>query len=115
MMRMIDVYLKHTHANLWSSAQPGVHMPPSASALFRSLASAHHTCRKATNVSLDAALLAEAKALRINVSQAAEAGLSRAVAEQRAELWLAANREALESSNAYVEAHGLPLARHRQF
>jgi antitoxin CcdA len=41
--------------------------------------------------------------------------LSQAVAEKRAELWLAANREALESSNAYVEAHGLPLARHRQF
>lgn len=90
-------------------------MPPSASALFRSLATAHHTCRKATNVSLDAALLAEAKSLRINVSQAAEAGLSQAVSEKRAELWLAANREALDSSNAYVDAHGLPLARHRQF
>lgn len=29
-----------------------------------------------------------------------------------ADAWLAENREALESSNAYVEAHGLPLAMH---
>lgn len=28
----------------------------------------------------------------------------------RSELWLAANREALESSNAYVEQNGLPLS-----
>jgi len=71
--------------------------------------------RKATNVSLGEALLAEAKSLRINISQAAEAGVARAVAEKRAELWLEANREALESSNAYVEEHGLPLARYRSF
>jgi antitoxin CcdA len=114
-MRVNHTTFTHVRANLNASTQPGVRMPPSASALFRSLAAAHQTCRKATNVSLDAALLAEAKALRINVSQAAEAGLSHAVAEKRAELWLTANREALESSNAYVEAHGLPLARHRQF
>jgi antitoxin CcdA len=61
-------------------------------------------------VSLGATLLSEAKALNINVSQAAAAGLARAVAEKRAELWLEANRQALESSNAYVERHGLPLA-----
>ena len=73
------------------------------------------TARKATNVSLNTALLTEAKSLRINVSQAAEAGLARAVAEKRAELWLAANREALDSSNAFIEKNGLPLAHHRKF
>lgn len=71
--------------------------------------------RKATNVSLGADLLAEAKALRINISQAAEAGLAQAVAARRAELWLQANLDALESSNDYVARHGLPLAVHRQF
>lgn len=71
--------------------------------------------RKATNVSLNEALLAEAKALRINISQAAEAGVARALAEKRAQLWLESNREALESSNAYVEKTGLPLARYREF
>lgn len=73
------------------------------------------TIRKATNVSLGEALIIEAKALRINISQAAEAGVSRAVAEKRAELWLAANREALDSSNAYIEQNGLPLAGYRGF
>lgn len=43
--------------------------------------------RKATNVSLAEPLLAEAKQLRINISQAAEAGVAKAVAERRAELW----------------------------
>lgn len=71
--------------------------------------------RKATNVSLGEALLNEAKSLHINISQAAEAGLAHAVAERRAELWLEANREALESSNAYVEQNGLPLAAYRSF
>lgn len=73
------------------------------------------TTRKATNVSLDEAILAEAKALHINVSQAAEAGVALAVADKRAELWLQANREALDSSNAYVEQNGLPLVHHRNF
>lgn len=71
--------------------------------------------KAATNVSLGEALLAEAKALRINISQAAEAGVAHAVAKRRAELWLEANLEALDSSNAYVEQQGLPLARYRGF
>ena len=71
--------------------------------------------KKATNVSKAEPLLAEAKALRINISQAAEAGLARAVAEKRAELWLQENREAIKSSNAYVEKHGLPLEKFRTF
>lgn len=71
--------------------------------------------RKATNVSLNEVLLTEAKALRINISQAAEAGVAQAVAERRTALWLEANREALESSNRWVEENGLPLARYRGF
>jgi antitoxin CcdA len=71
--------------------------------------------RKSTNVTLTVALVDEAKALGVNLSQAAEVGVADAVARKRAEVWLAENREALESSNAYVEAQGLPLARHRNF
>lgn len=73
------------------------------------------TTRKPTNISLPETLLSEARALRINLSQAAEAGLVRAVAERRAELWKNENRDALESSNRFVEQHGLPLARYRSF
>ena len=48
--------------------------------------------KRATNISLAESLLAEAKQLRINISQAAEAGVARAVAEKRAELWVAENQ-----------------------
>lgn len=71
--------------------------------------------RRATNVSINAQLLAEARELEVNISRAAEQGLRASIAERRAELWLAANRAALESSNAYVEQHGLPLAQYRGF
>lgn len=71
--------------------------------------------KRATNVSLPEDLLAEAKALRINISQAAESGVAQAITRARSELWLAENQEAIESSNAYVEKHGLPLAKYRMF
>jgi antitoxin CcdA len=73
------------------------------------------SARKATNLTLDAALLAEAKALSVNVSRAAETGIAAAVRAEKERLWLEENREALESSNAYVKEHGLPLAKYRMF
>lgn len=76
---------------------------------------AAQSAKRATNVSLSQSLLEEAKDLQINVSRAAEQGLAQAVAERRAALWLEENKAALDSSNAYVEAHGLPLAKYRQF
>lgn len=74
-----------------------------------------NTSKKATNVSLAEPLLAEARELRINISQAAEAGVAKAVAEKRAELWLAENAQAFECWNEYVEKNGLPLAKYRSF
>jgi len=71
--------------------------------------------RKPTNLSLDASLLAEAKALKVNLSRAAEDGLRNAVAIAKAVQWKAENAEALQSSNAYVKKHGLPLEKYRQF
>jgi antitoxin CcdA len=66
--------------------------------------------KKATNVSL-----AEAKALCINVSQAAEADLAKAVADKRAKLWVKENLKAFDCWNAYVEKNGLPLDKYRSF
>jgi antitoxin CcdA len=71
--------------------------------------------RKSTNLSLDARLIAEAKNLDINISRVAEQGIAQAVAEEKARLWKIENREALETWNKYVEEHGLPLAKYRQF
>lgn len=71
--------------------------------------------RKATNISLDAGLLTDARALKINLSRAAEEGVRRAVDKARAEAWLVQNAEALKSSNRFVEDNGLPLAPYRPF
>lgn len=71
--------------------------------------------RKPTNLSLDATLLTEAKALKVNLSRAAEDGVRSAVAAAKAAQWKTANAAALRSSNAYVEKHGLPLDAYRQF
>jgi antitoxin CcdA len=66
-------------------------------------------------VSLRESLLDEAKELGVNISQACERGLEAQVREARAQQWLDENREALESSNAYVARRGLPLRRYRKF
>ena len=71
--------------------------------------------RRAANISLDAAILTEAKALRINISRACEEGLEAHIGRVRYEAWLAENGPALESSNAYAETEGLPLADLRRF
>lgn len=68
-----------------------------------------------TNVTLDAELVAEAKALGVSISQASQKGLEQAVKKVRSERWLEENREALESSNAWLAANGLPLAKYRLF
>lgn len=70
---------------------------------------------RATNLSLNAALVDEAKELGVNISLAAAQGLEQAVKQARAERWLEENRRALESSNEWMEANGLPLADLRLF
>jgi antitoxin CcdA len=74
-----------------------------------------HAPRRATNVSLNETIVAIAQSLEINISQAAENGIERAIAEKQIELWLLENKAAMESANAYVTKHGLPLTAHRQF
>ncbi len=69
--------------------------------------------RKPTNLSLDSALLAEARALDVNLSRAAESGIKAEVAKAAKAAWQEENRAALESSNDHVKEHGLPLDGHR--
>ncbi|MCO5151873.1 MULTISPECIES: type II toxin-antitoxin system CcdA family antitoxin [unclassified Shinella] len=73
------------------------------------------TIRKPTNLTLDPSLLMEARSFGINLSEAAEAGLRRAVADAKARAWQRENADALASSNAWTEAHGSPLDQYRQF
>jgi antitoxin CcdA len=71
--------------------------------------------RRATNVTLPVELLAQARALGLNVSQACENGLKAEIARSQATRWVEENRGALASSNAYVERNGLPLSEFRRF
>jgi len=71
--------------------------------------------KRAANVSIDAELLSQAKALDINLSRTLEQSLRSAVAEAKAERWQADNAEAIAAYNRWVAQHGLPLARYRQF
>lgn len=71
--------------------------------------------KRATNLSIDKELLSEARHYKINISRAAEIGIAQALAAAKSMDWKEENRAALQSSNAYVEANGLPLDRYRQF
>lgn len=70
---------------------------------------------KPTNLSLDPALVEEARAPGVDVSRAAEAGLTEALRRAQAEAWLAENAEAVRSSSEGVERNGLPLEAQRLF
>ncbi len=67
--------------------------------------------KKATNLSLDQELMKEARALGVNISQAAEAGVRKALQEA----WVEENRESLEAWGKWVEENGLPLEKYRMF
>ena len=71
--------------------------------------------RRATNVSLRSDLIDDARRLNINISQACERGLEEQVRKSLREAWLEENLESLEAWNVWVEEHGIPLAKYRQF
>ena len=71
--------------------------------------------RRSTSLTLDRALLDEARALGVNVSRAAEAGVHEAVRAARTAAWRHENAEAIAEYNAWVETDGVPLAEHRKF
>lgn len=71
--------------------------------------------KKATNVSLSADLVDEAKQLGINVSEACQTGLAAQVKKAREAVWKEENRAAIDSWNDYIRKNGLPLAKYRQF
>jgi antitoxin CcdA len=71
--------------------------------------------RRATNVTLPESMVAQAKALGINISQACEAGLAAQVKAAREKQWLEENREAIGYWNEKMEREGLILAKYSVF
>ena len=62
--------------------------------------------KKATNLSADPGLLAEARDYGINLSRVFQTALVAEVKAERARRWLEGNREAIESYNRNIEEHG---------
>lgn len=71
--------------------------------------------RRSTSLTLDRRLLDEARELGVNVSRAAEEGVSQAVRAARAQRWQQENAAALDEYNAFIDANGVPLAEFRKF
>lgn len=71
--------------------------------------------KRRVNLLLDADTVEHARALGLNMSQLVSRALAAEVKAEQGRRWEQENRAALESSNAWVERHGLPLARYRLF
>lgn len=62
--------------------------------------------RRSVNLTISADVLAAAKALELNASQAAERGIMEAVKAARERQWLRDNREAIAAYNRRIEGAG---------
>ncbi len=71
--------------------------------------------RKAVNVSLDVELVAEAKALKLNLSRMLEDALRQQLRDEKARRWREQNAEAIRLSNEELERNGLWSDEHRLF
>ncbi len=71
--------------------------------------------RKATNITLSADVLAEAKALGINISRACDDSLRALVKAERERRWREENAAYIAAYNRLVEKDGLPLEGWRTF
>ncbi len=71
--------------------------------------------KRPTNISLDIAMLADAKDHGINISQACEAGLAMELKAVRDAKWKAENKATMQQWNDWIAKNGIPLSEHRQF
>jgi len=63
--------------------------------------------KRAANLSVNAELLDQAKALDINLSATLEKALEAEVRARKRELWREENREAIAAYNTHIEEHGV--------
>jgi antitoxin CcdA len=71
--------------------------------------------KKAVNLSLDAELVAEAKAAGTNLSALLEKALREELRERQLQKWREENRPAIEAHNRFVAEHGLLSDEWRKF
>jgi antitoxin CcdA len=63
--------------------------------------------KRAVNLSVDAALLDEARRLNINISETLEQHLRSLVRTAQEKRWQEENRDAIASINTFIDRHGL--------
>lgn len=63
--------------------------------------------KRPANLTIDAELLSEAKALNINLSATLEQALRDTLRQRQRERWLAENQEAIAAYNTHIDAHGV--------
>ena len=71
--------------------------------------------KKATNLSINKDLLAEARSLKINLSATLEQALTEKVRKERRKQWLEDNQQAIDFCNELAEKNGLFAEKHRVF
>ena len=71
--------------------------------------------KKATNLTINRELLAEARSLNINLSATLEWALAEKIRQNKREQWREDNREAIEVCNELAEQNGLFSDKHRVF
>jgi antitoxin CcdA len=77
--------------------------------MAEALTQPHEGRKRSTNLTLRDSLVQEARTLEINLSEAAEDGIARAVAKVRSDQWVSRNRDAMASYNDFVAENGLIL------
>lgn len=71
--------------------------------------------KKPTNVSINSELLRKAKEFEINLSATLEQALVEKVKQRQQELWLSANKSAIDDYNQYTGQNNNPNDPHRGF
>ena len=64
--------------------------------------------KRSTNISLDAALVDEAKMLNINLSAALNSALEHVVRAERQARWRQENKAAIDAMNQFTAEHSIP-------
>lgn len=65
------------------------------------------TKKRPVSLSIRASLLREAKALNLNTSRAAEAGLEAAIRDAKAKAWLNESKDAIQAHNERIASSGV--------
>lgn len=71
--------------------------------------------KKATNLSVNSSLLAEAKNLKVNLSATLEKALEQELRETKRKSWLKENKQAINNCNHLTQKHGLFSDKFRAF